>query len=166
MKREIVALLCIGAMILGGCAQAPRKQAEAGASPEVQSGAAPTESAQPIATSPEAGNTPLDDSNYIGEYSDHDNNEPSLEIAKGDDGKYMIQIGIFRLTSLSDGVGELTAEGINFTATDGAGNPISGVITVDGETATVTFTDSTWSLLEAGSAFQYHKTSDTPNISQ
>lgn len=166
MKKKIAALLCAGAMILGGCAQAPRKQAEAGASPEVQSGAAPTEAAQPIATSPEAGDTPLDDSNYIGEYSDYDNNEPNLEIAKGDDGKYMIQIGIFRLTTLEDGVGEMTAEGMNFTATDAAGNPISGVITVDRETATVTFTDSTWSLLEAGSAFQYHKTSDTPNIWQ
>lgn len=83
MKKKIAALLCAGAMILGGCAQAPRKQAEAGASPEVQSGAAPTEAAQPIATSPGSQEiTPLDDSNYIGEYSDYDNNEPNLKSPK------------------------------------------------------------------------------------
>lgn len=54
-----------------------------------------------------------------------------------------MQIGIYRLTSLEDGVGELTADGLLFTATDAAGNPISGIITADGKTATVTFTDST-----------------------
>jgi hypothetical protein len=106
----------------------------------------------------------LDDTIYIGEYLDYDNNEPNLEIAKGDDGKYIVQIGIFRLTSLEDGVGELTEEGMKFTATDAAGNPISGVITVENQIATVTFTDSTWDYLENGSTFQYTKSSDTPNV--
>lgn len=104
------------------------------------------------------------DTVYIGEYLDTDVNEPNLEIAKGDDGKYIVQIGIYRLTSLSDGIGELTAQGMNFTATDSSGNPISGVITADGQTATVTFTNSTWEYLENGSSFQYTKSSDIPNI--
>ena len=108
--------------------------------------------------------TTLNDTIYIGEYLDYDNNEPNLEIAKGDDGKYIVQIGIFRLTSLEDGVGELTEEGMKFTATDAAGNPISGVITVENQIATVTFTDSTWDYLENGSTFQYTKSSDTPNV--
>ena len=90
--------------------------------------------------------------------------EPNLEIAKSEEGKYVVQIGIPMLTSLDDGVGELTDEGLKFTATDAAGNPISGVITLEGETASVTFTDSTWELLESGSVFNYTKSSDTPNI--
>ncbi|MCM1112676.1 MAG: hypothetical protein NC399_05425 [Muribaculum sp.] len=105
-----------------------------------------------------------EDALYIGEYLDSDVWEPNLEIAKGEDGKYIVQIGIFRLTQINDGVGELTAEGMKFTATDAAGNPISGVITVEGQTATVTFTDSTWEYLPNGSAYQYTKSSDTPNL--
>lgn len=106
----------------------------------------------------------IDESLYIGEYLDYDNNEPNLEIAKGDDGKYIVQIGIFRLTTLDDGVGELTPEGMLFTATDAAGNPISGIITVEDQIATVTFTDSTWELLENGVSYEYSKSSDVPNI--
>ena len=106
----------------------------------------------------------LDDSAYIGEYLDEDVKEPNLEIAKGEDGKFIVQIGIFRLTTLYDGVGELVEEGMAFTATDAAGNPISGMITIEGERATVTFTDSTWEYLENGSVYKYTKSSDTPNI--
>jgi len=53
---------------------------------------------------------------------------------------------------------------MNFTATDAAGNPIRGIITADGQAATVTFTDSTWDYLQNGSVFQYTKSSDTSNI--
>ncbi len=101
---------------------------------------------------------------YIGEYLDYDNAEPNLEIAKGEDGKYVVQIGIFRLCSLEDGVGDLTAEGMTFTATDPAGNPISGVITVEEGLAKVTFTDSTWEYLENGTTYEYVKSSEIPNI--
>lgn len=106
----------------------------------------------------------LDDTAYVGEYLDSDVEEPNLEIARGDDGNYIVQIGIYRLTSLDDGIGELTDDGMNFTATDSAGNPISGVITVEGQTATVTFTDSTWGYLQNGDTFRYTKSSDIPNI--
>lgn len=95
---------------------------------------------------------------------DSDVENPNLEIAKGSDGKYIVQIGIYRLTSLEDGVGELTADGLLFTATDAAGNPISGIITGDGQTATVTFTDSTWEYLPNDSSFRYTKVSDTPDL--
>lgn len=105
----------------------------------------------------------LDDARYIGEYLD-ENKDPNLEIAKGEDGKYKVQIGIFRLASFDDGVGELTEEGMLFTATDMAGNPISGVITVENQTATVTFTDSTWEYLESGASYEYTKSSDEPRI--
>jgi len=82
------------------------------------------------------------DTLYIGEYLD-ENKEPNLEIAKGEDGNFIVQIGIFRLASFDDGVGELTEEGLCFTATDMAGNPIRGIITVENQMATVIFTDST-----------------------
>lgn len=105
-----------------------------------------------------------DEAAYIGEYLDYDVSEPNLEIAKGEDGKYIVQIGIFRLTTLDDGVGEMTAEGMTFTATDAAGNPIGGIITVEDDIATVTFTDSTWDLIEHGTVYQYSKASDVPNV--
>lgn len=98
----------------------------------------------------------LDDARYIGEYLD-ENKDPNLEIAKGEDGKYKVQIGIFRLASFDDGVGELTEEGMLFTATDMAGNPISGIITVENQKATVTFTDSTWEYIPNGTAYEYTK---------
>ena len=138
MKKIFGILICF-ALALAGCAQS---------SPEMTS--------QPDILLPEA--------LYIGEYLDYDNNEPNLQIAKGADGKYIVQIGIYRLTRLSDGVGELTPEGMRFTATDAAGNPISGIITVENEIATVTFTDSTWDYLENGAAYQYKKSAGTPNL--
>ena len=106
----------------------------------------------------------LEDWIYVGEYMDCDVYEPNLEIAKGDDGKYIVQIGIYRLAALSDGIGELTPEGLSFAATDPAGNPISGMITVEGGTATVMITASTWEYLTNGMSLQYIKTSVVPNI--
>jgi hypothetical protein len=92
---------------------------------------------------------------YEGIYLDEDNNEPNLFITHRDDGKYDVQIGIFRLTNLDDGVGTMGANGMDFTATDAAGNSIGGEIILRGDTAEVVFTRSTWSLLENGSKFQY-----------
>ncbi len=107
-----------------------------------------------------------DESFYIGEYLDMDVSEPNLQIAKGEDGKYIVQIGIFRLTYIGDGVGTLTDEGMTFIGTDSAGNPIGGIIVSDGEKATVTFTDSTWEYLPNGTSFEYAKASNVPNLSE
>ena len=87
-----------------------------------------------------------------------------MEIAKAEDGTYVVQIGIFRLTTLSDGVGKLTNKGMEFTATDASGDPIYGIITVEENIATVTFTDSTWEYLKDGDSYQYSKSSDVPNV--
>ncbi|MBP5277298.1 MAG: hypothetical protein J6Z18_02235 [Prevotella sp.] len=93
---------------------------------------------------------------FEGSFLDQDNHEPNLLISyRRNDGKYDVQIGIFRLTTLDDGIGTMEDEGLDFTATDAAGNPISGVITLHGDTALVTFTRSTWGLLENGSEFVY-----------
>lgn len=91
-----------------------------------------------------------------------ENKDPNLKIGKGEDGKYKVQIGIFRLASFDDGVGVLAEEGMHFTATDMAGNPISGIITMKGKMATVTFTDSTWGLIENGTSYEYTKSTDEP----
>lgn len=101
--------------------------------------------------------TQIDDSIYIGEYLDLDINEPNLKIEKGENGKYNIEISIYRLTYLDDGIGTLTEDGMEFTATDASGNPIKGIITVEDKVATVTFTDSTWELLKNGDSFEYTK---------
>lgn len=94
---------------------------------------------------------------YVGTYNDYDNNEPNLKISLNEDGTYGVVIGIFRLTSLEDGIGTLTEHGLEFTATDAAGNPIEGVITLEGDEAVVTFTNSTWELIENGTSYRYVK---------
>ncbi len=178
MKNKIAILLYAATILLGGCSQANQEESTIEVNSEVVESQEVTteeletagetleaeETDQITPEAEEAAEASLDDSIYVGEYLDYDNNEPNLEIAKGDDGKYIVQIGIYRLTTLEDGVGELTEEGMLFTATDAAGNPISGVITVEDKTATVTFTNSTWDYLENGTSFQYTKSSDVPNV--
>ena len=192
MKYKIIILLCAVIMILGGCSEKEQEQTIKEESVEIKSEPiadepVETESGfiedEPVETEPTedepvdmnqiaedsnieepvTNESQMDDTVYIGEYLD-ENASPELEIAKREDGKYIVQIGIFRLTSLEDGVGELTEDGMTFTATDASGNPISGVITVENQTATVTFTDSTWEYLPNGSAFEFTKSSDIPNI--
>ncbi len=165
--KKITAFLFVSLMLIlsacGGNSPAPADNEDVSAPEPSQQ--QPAEVSETAAEVPEnSAETVLDETAYIGEYLDFDYGEPNLEIAKSEEGKYVVQIGIPMLTSLDDGVGELTDEGLKFTATDAAGNPISGVITLEGETASVTFTDSTWELLESGSVFNYTKSSDTPNI--
>jgi len=99
----------------------------------------------------------VDDSIYIGEYLDLDINEPNLKIAKREDENYDVEISIYRLTYLDDGIGTLTEDGMEFTATDANGDPIKGIIKVENKVATVTFTDSTWELIKNGDSFEYTK---------
>ena len=101
---------------------------------------------------------------YTGEYLDGDLIEPGLTISLSEDGQYLVQISIYRLTLIIDGVGQDTGDNISFTATDAAGNPISGTITLDGSAATVTFTDSTWEYLPSGTSFQFTRSPDVPDL--
>lgn len=96
---------------------------------------------------------------YEGEYNDYDNNEPNLEIRKNDDGTYRIRIGIFRLVSMDDCTGHETENGIVFRVNDwdwGDGE-ISGIITLNEDIATVTFTEG-W--IDGTNEYQYYRTSD------
>lgn len=93
---------------------------------------------------------------FTGVFLDEDNGEPNLFIDyRRSDGKYDVRIGIFRLAEFDDGIAVMGDDGLEFTATDPSGNPIGGVITLHGDTTTVTFTDSTWPLLESGTSFRY-----------
>ena len=93
---------------------------------------------------------------FEGSYVDEDYGEPNLEISyRRNDGKYNVQIGIPRLTQLDDGLAMMGDNGLEFTATDAAGNPIGGEITLKGDTAVVTFTSTTWPLIEKGTSFRY-----------
>lgn len=173
MKKRFLVLMCAGILVLCGCVKENSNEITDLDSTNMSivddqvedevTGQAENQTTDQTAD-PETETNVVDDSVYIGEYLDYDCNEPNLEIAKGTDGKYIVQIGIFRLTTLDDGVGELTLEGMVFTATDAAGNPISGIITVEDEIATVTFTDSTWSLLENGTSYMYSKSSNVANV--
>ena len=101
---------------------------------------------------------------YIGEYTD-DLGDPNLQIAMGSDGKFKVQIGIFRLCFLDDGVGELYDDRMDFIISDDNGNPMEGNIVVDDEgNATVTFTNSDWEYIENGDTYVYTKSSNEPNI--
>ncbi|MBR6130374.1 MAG: hypothetical protein IKQ20_00775 [Bacteroidales bacterium] len=107
------------------------------------------------------GNFTLSDENSVlwpfeGSFVDEDYREPNLEISyRRNDGKYNVLIGIPRLTLLDDGLAVIGDNGLEFTATDAAGNPIGGEIILKGDTAVVTFTSSTWPLLEQGTSFRY-----------
>ena len=101
---------------------------------------------------------------YVGEYNSYDIDEPELEIEQQDDGSFKIQIGIFRLIQLYHCVGELTDEGIEFYTTELVDKDIRGIVTLDGDVATVTFTSADWGDYSSRNEHKYYKTSDVPNI--
>ena len=93
---------------------------------------------------------------FEGSFKDEDYGEPNLDISyRRNDGKYNVHIGIPRLTNLDDGIAVMGDDGLEFTATDAAGNPIGGLITLKGDTAVVTFTSTTWPLIEQGTSVRY-----------
>ncbi len=173
MKKTLCVIIGIIAAIamLAGCAAETTTPEDTTAPVETAAATDTTTTDDAATTTDDAAATTEDTTTteevvYVGEYSDNDGTDCKLEIAANEEeeGKYVVQVSIYRLTDLSDGVGEVTEEGLTFTATDAAGNPITGVITLDGEKATVTFTESTWSNIANGDTFEYTKTSDTPTI--
>lgn len=166
-KKKVLGVILaagMGVMQLTGCGKDAEKESYMYVSSTTltdqtqsqTSGAAST--AEPSAADETGGNL------YVGEYLDGVSEEATLKIAEGENGKYKIEIGIYRLTTIDDGIGELTEEGLKFTATDAAGNPIGGIITLDGDQATVTFTDSTWGLIPNGESFLYSRTGNVSGV--
>ena len=106
----------------------------------------------------------IDEDSYVGEYNSYDTDEPDLEIQKNWDGSYLVQIGMYRLAQLDDCEGKLTEQGLEFS-TDEYGKDFSGIITLEDDIATVTFTSEGWKeFVEDHNVFKYYKTADEPNI--
>lgn len=103
---------------------------------------------------------------YVGEYDSDELSECgyTLEIEKNNDETYHIQIGIYYVVKLYQCEGKQTEEGIVFCAPECEGKDISGIITLEGDVATVKFTSSDWSEVSDEREFTYHRTSNTPNI--
>lgn len=103
---------------------------------------------------------------YVGEYNSYDVNEPNLQIRKNDDGTYLIQIGIYRLTQLDNCIGVEVDDRIEFSTTEwGETNVITGTITVEDDVATVKLLaewSDTW--FKDTDEYKYYKTSNIPNI--
>lgn len=102
---------------------------------------------------------------YEGEYLDYGVNAPALEIKKNSDGTYRILIDLYRLYLLDDGVGKETQDGLEFTATGpGSGGKVKGLITLDGNVATITIFGQEWLDFAGLSEYRFYKTSDVPNV--
>ncbi len=93
---------------------------------------------------------------FIGEY-ENNNDGSTITISKSDNGRIKVEIGLTRLATIDDGVGVLFDNGLTFSATDAAGNPIYGEITIEGDTARLTFTKSTWEYLPDGTTFTFKR---------
>lgn len=93
---------------------------------------------------------------FIGEYTDS-NDGSTLQIGKSTNSGPSIKINLFKLTDIDDGIGVISDDVLTFTATDAAGNPIKGKITIDGDSATLVFTESTWEYLPNGSTYHFKR---------
>lgn len=95
---------------------------------------------------------------YFGEFENQDDGS-TLVISRAENG-YIVSIKLFRLTEINDGFGKLKVGKLVFTGTDASGNPISGEITVSGDTAKLVFTDSTWEYLLDGTTYTFDRKHD------
>ncbi len=98
---------------------------------------------------------PVCNERYIGKFEDR-NDGSTLLIGRAENG-YNVMIALSRLTEIDDGAGKLKDGLLVFTATDASGNPISGTITVNEDTAKLVFTDSTWEYLPAGTTYTFER---------
>lgn len=92
----------------------------------------------------------------MGEYEDS-NDGSTLTIYKKENGRIGVEIGLMRLSTIDDGLGTLSDCGLDFSATDAAGNPIYGEIVVEGNRAILTFTQSTWEYLPNGTTYTFQR---------
>ncbi len=95
-----------------------------------------------------------DEKCFIGEYTDQ-NDGSTLQISENPNPGPSIQISLFRLTDIDNGIGKISDDTLTFTATDAAGNPIKGEITLDGDTAHLTFIESSWVYLPKGTTYSF-----------
>lgn len=92
--------------------------------------------------------------NIIGSYTDL-NDGSTLTIDNRTNSEPQINISLFRLTDIKGGIGKVADNSLTFSATDAAGQPIGGRITFDGDTAHLTFTESSWEYLPEGTSYSF-----------
>ena len=96
-------------------------------------------------------------SDYSGMYTDTQGTDSvysELILTKQEDGSYTFEMGLHRLTTIE---GTATANGnvLYFIGCLGDEPLFAGEIVIDGESATATFTESEWSLIESGEVFAF-----------
>ena len=129
----------------------------AGAANQQETEAATDTAGQPEATETSESST-QDTGNasagsFVGEHiSSYDGS--TLTISDNGDGTYKVDIELFRLCSLENGVGTLEGDQMTFVVDDPNGEKLTGEITRDSNNVfTVTITESSWSLLANGDSF-------------
>ena len=91
----------------------------------------------------------------------------NMFFGKNEDGTYLIQIGIFRLTFLRECTGILVEDKIVFSTTEwGEDKEITGTITVDDEDIATVTLEAAWSdwWFKNINVYKYYKVSDVPDI--
>lgn len=92
---------------------------------------------------------------YFGKF-ENQNDGSTLVISRAENG-YNVSVKLFRLTEIDDGFGELKDGKLVFTETYASGNPISGAITAEGDSAKLVFTRSTWEYLPVGTSYTFER---------
>ena len=98
-----------------------------------------------------------EETDFSGMYTDMMGTEDiysELILVKREDGDYNFAISLHRLTTIG---GKATQDGdkIHFVGIDASGEPIEGDVVISGESATATFTDSTWAYIENGDTYTF-----------
>lgn len=92
---------------------------------------------------------------YFGEFENQDDGS-TLVNSRAENG-YCVSIRLYRLTEINDCIGKLKDGKLIFTGTDASGKPISGTITIEGDSAKLVFSDSTWEYLSDGTSYTFER---------
>ena len=95
---------------------------------------------------------------YLGEFENQDDGS-TLVISRAENG-YNVSVKLFRLTEINDCIGKLKDGTLIFTGIDASWKPISGTITVEGDSAKLVFTDSAWEYLPVGTSYTFERKHD------
>ncbi|SFR95328.1 hypothetical protein, partial [Anaeromicropila populeti] len=99
---------------------------------------------------------------YVGVYNVPGIDEPFLKIEKDKDGVYLIQIGLYRLTTLDQCKGVVKDNKLEFSTNECFDDELEGEIVLNGDIAEVSFFGDEW-LDFAGFNFRkFEKISDVP----
>lgn len=101
--------------------------------------------------------TENEDTDYSGMYTDKQGTSSiysELVLIRQEDGSYKFEMGLYRLTTIS-GIATADENVLHFTGYLGETPYFEGDIVIEGESATATFTNSTWELIKNGRVFRF-----------